>query len=549
MASNMPKQSDLNLASRDIIDLADGYRAVSFPSILRTGKVDATISSNTAIPDHYIDWSQKDAFVQTIIDLQENVVARISQDPKMAALLNDPHWDMNDRMSWEERLSEITSEEMDKIPAYSYYRTVGLPGAAAAQSRATRVNDLSADINNNTKNLEFDCETMSIVEGVIMQSVEHAYIGQQKPTVDNLKGEGTYFYSGGAVYYGPSTGGFGGHAFIMSSLTGSIIEATADPSNQQASYRRTDSTFAEFVSGKTVTTDGKNTNDTAVYGAFSREGNQATSNKFAAYYKQGQQAEFVAAINAMDNVTITDIRNAAPNAQLYPSEVSFFQAQYQGKLNSLELKMGDSMVFESPSDNRNILVTSSPQGALEFKDVTGLNITGLPKITYTNNLNPPPVQPYQAPQYGNATTPSTLPTSYAAPFRAAIANNAAFDPRVQELQNALAQNNPLYQQQMSNAQGVYADGMEGGKTRAVINDFAQKNGLNPNAMSIEDFTRAVEHQNLQQNASINSQQAQSYAIAAAEMGASTLPNLFENAHNGDVQNAQPMAIPNFFPNL
>jgi hypothetical protein len=67
---------------------------------------------------------------------------------------------------------------------------------------------------------------MSIVEGTLLQRIENEYLERAAPSED-FKRQSSYFYMTGDVIFTPENRW--GHAFIMSSATGNIIEATYDP--------------------------------------------------------------------------------------------------------------------------------------------------------------------------------------------------------------------------------------------------------------------------------------------------------------------------------
>jgi hypothetical protein len=111
--------------------------------------------------------------------------------------------------------------------------------------------DFGRNINRLTKIGEFDCEQISIVTGLLMQSADTRVVElgiRANPT--------QFYYMRGAVEvnHGGGVKTLGGHAFIASAATGNIIDATANPDI----YKVTQITFQEMVAGlPTLTHDGK----------------------------------------------------------------------------------------------------------------------------------------------------------------------------------------------------------------------------------------------------------------------------------------------------
>ncbi len=164
-------------------------------------------------------------------------------------------WSKEDRIVWEKNLAEIVSEQTAKIPGLDTYRNEDDYGGV---TRYNRVNNLSKDIEDNTAEIEFDCETMSITEGVILQKLENHYLDS---TVPGYKAATAYFYGTGELVAGVGVEK-GGHAFIVSAITGNIIEGTADgliPADpdgfenetyKEASPRSMSQSFEDLAQGK-----------------------------------------------------------------------------------------------------------------------------------------------------------------------------------------------------------------------------------------------------------------------------------------------------------
>lgn len=250
-------QSNIPLNQRDIVDLspgllglgAEGSRAVNFQSILKTGEA-SVFRYNHSEHAQYIDWNSDDAFTRAITAVEQRSIERIQSDPELQQLLLKEQWDKSDRTTWEKKLSGIVSEEHFNVPGLAEYRNVVFDEyKGVTNTRALRLNDLATDIENNTKTIEHDCESMSIFEGVVLQKIENNFFANPADE-ERLKGAANYFYTTGVKGDYDSFKNNYGHAFIISSATGNVIEAT-NPS--QSAYRENvnpDYSFESFVRGQ-----------------------------------------------------------------------------------------------------------------------------------------------------------------------------------------------------------------------------------------------------------------------------------------------------------
>lgn len=222
----------MEIANDDLIFRDDApewgdSRVINFQHIITTGDIDQGIMP---VADHTIDWETDDTFNDTMNSLEKNVLERIeSHDDLQSLLTNDP-WTLEDRVQWEYYLSGIVSDELNKIPGLDEYRTQSAFPWFNSPSRDSDANELSDDIENDTENMEFDCELMSIIEGSILQRVENSLLPKPDETQDEFKRIGNYFYAQSQLSSADDNPYESrAHAFIISSLTGNIIEATADP--------------------------------------------------------------------------------------------------------------------------------------------------------------------------------------------------------------------------------------------------------------------------------------------------------------------------------
>lgn len=178
-----------------------------------------------------IDWYTQDEFNAAYEEILQNCIERIEANPAIYNLRIMPAWGHDERVAWEREISAIVSEEMDAIPGLDIYRLAN-EAYPETSLRAQWINVLSDDILQGTAKIEHDCETMTLIEGSILQRLDENFLPRR--TVEslqdgNLMVRSNYFYAMGYVSFDPSDTQPGGHAFIVSSATGNIIEATIDP--------------------------------------------------------------------------------------------------------------------------------------------------------------------------------------------------------------------------------------------------------------------------------------------------------------------------------
>ncbi|MGB0719821.1 MAG: hypothetical protein ACPGRX_05075, partial [Bdellovibrionales bacterium] len=173
-------------------------------------------------------------------------------------LLVKTSWSRLDRVTWEQEVSTIVSEEMARIQGLSEYRLADYPDKyPETQRRATRLNDLAYDIEHGTKTIEHDCETMSAIEGIVLQQVENHFLPEAAVDGD-YKVRSNYFYVGGRISQNKA---LRGHAYIISSATANIIEGTALLASPYYENIDPDYSFENFVAGKPAIM-----NDGSIYG-------------------------------------------------------------------------------------------------------------------------------------------------------------------------------------------------------------------------------------------------------------------------------------------
>lgn len=163
--------------------------------------------------------------------------------------MNKNTWTKDDRRQYEGVLSQIVTEETDKIPGLKDYRTINTTGLPLALYNIHKLNDLSQDIDNNSTAFRFDCGVQSVIKGLIIQKIEDEIL----PHADTAgyKQASSYFFSAGTISNGKDD--LNGHIFIFTP-GGNIIEATADPSRRTVAYslNTNPNTLEQFIRGAPV---------------------------------------------------------------------------------------------------------------------------------------------------------------------------------------------------------------------------------------------------------------------------------------------------------
>ncbi len=123
--------------------------ALSFRHILKTGDV-TTYPKEMDEENQTVDWKKDDEFNRTMTKLKDNVTEAVVNDPEMQKLLEKDQWTQEDRVSWEEKLGEKVSQEVDKIPALDTYRLTLDEGIE------TRLDGLQEELTNAEKDISDD---------------------------------------------------------------------------------------------------------------------------------------------------------------------------------------------------------------------------------------------------------------------------------------------------------------------------------------------------------------------------------------------------------
>lgn len=528
---------DPNLAAQAVIRMPDGENMVNIREALKDGQ----FVVNRNFMDQHLRVGVDDPLNNTLDQLTDRIQARIEADPEMRALLEKSEWSMADRVAWEKGLTEITSEEFEKIPAFSEYRTNGVRGEYLNDS-------LNDDLRNGTSNAELDCEQMSQLEGILIQRVEDRMLPANAEP-DNLKFAGSYFYGGGSVFYG-TNGGY--HGFSVSSVTGHIIEGTADPDEFKYGsdpYRVTNNTFADFVAGKPIVAWGsEHTHDMSVYGANDSEADEATIARREADVAAGRydnlarpdrsfaedgntQAHFTKTYQRAQGEkppefeagTPTDpaaagptghdyVINNAPEANLGVFEQAYMLGSYARLENLGQIQNGEPVVYTNEQGGS--YYVTRIDGEVKILDLEGFPTPeGAATVTYdpTPAVSPQPVEiepleplPAEQPEPAErpapvqrdpvapvppvVPVPETKPANPAVTSRMAIVGSgtqvvepkSAPDLKVKDMQQALVDAGfdvGVYPEGHSKAGQPMVDGQEGQLTRAAALKAAEAMGI------------------------------------------------------------------------
>ena len=238
-----------------------GNRAINFRYIMQHGDIPDE-------PQNYVDYIKKEfpeeknsylplhvefqdpAFTQALNRIQHKAVDTLNADPEIQALFTKTTWSREDRILWEEKLSQAVSDSMHVETGLSRYRVEDKKNTM----RDPNLDGLGYDIAYAQRNREFDCEQMSAVEGIILQQIEDSALPADTGQKDYKKAS-AYFYTGLQWIQNMTVQTEKGseHAAILSSATGHIIEATVRPEHDMSPYQKAldaDYTFDDFVNGK-----------------------------------------------------------------------------------------------------------------------------------------------------------------------------------------------------------------------------------------------------------------------------------------------------------
>lgn len=155
------------------------------------------------------------AFTKEFLKLDESVRKAVTDDAELQDLLKKPDWSKSDRFLWEARVNDIVVEKMNESYLFKFenYTTSG-PGTGIR------------NLNNMQVGMEYDCEAMSLIKGLMTQRVEDISLMTNKG--GGLKQAYPYYYvrtndvnfsdmevSGHATVFCPALGNISDQKSIM----------------------------------------------------------------------------------------------------------------------------------------------------------------------------------------------------------------------------------------------------------------------------------------------------------------------------------------------
>lgn len=234
-----PPPEFVPLYQRGIIPVTSDSNLVSMNHIIETGYAPFSVSQ---VPqqNYSIDLSRDDALTRSMIEIRERAERVLQNSAVIQSMLSEEEWTKDERAVYEETISNIVTDEVDKVPGLDRYRTPDFEFNTDPTTRnVTLLNDLSEDIEHHTSNVRFDCGVESMIKGIIIQQIENEML----PSVANDGG-----YKSAMPYFLATNWN---HAFIFTPA-GNIIEATADPSiaAYQAYIKGPGNTLEQFIKGR-----------------------------------------------------------------------------------------------------------------------------------------------------------------------------------------------------------------------------------------------------------------------------------------------------------
>ena len=199
----------------DLIAMSESRQIVSCGYIMRTGNIPLYAETQY---NQEISLFPKDFFTFAVYGVYASCVEEIDKNIRLQALMNKDQWSHENRELWEEEIAQIVSRAVSKVPGLDSYRNeldyIGV-------TRPKSLNDLSRDVMRDTETIEYDCEAMSIVEGVLMHALDKRFLPEDGV---GLKRPHNYYVAHGYASFENMASG--NHAFVMSGATGNIVECT-----------------------------------------------------------------------------------------------------------------------------------------------------------------------------------------------------------------------------------------------------------------------------------------------------------------------------------
>ncbi|MBI1300226.1 MAG: hypothetical protein GC137_01075 [Alphaproteobacteria bacterium] len=243
-------------------------QAVNFQYVLENSEIPYFYVANNSIA---VDLNKDDAFTRALRTIEKNVDNDIEYSKDIQDLLAKDVWDRQDRVEWERFISEAVSKHLAETPGLESYRHKDFDDSTfynssvetsanslipAKPKKPLSLNDLSYDVETGKNVHEFHCKMMAVTEGIVLQRIENKHICLNEGDLSecNWKNRGNYFLVPGKLFNWDSPGG---HCFIVSGLTGNVIEATVGPKHTTSSYMEShdeNNSFQSFIDGKTFIT-------------------------------------------------------------------------------------------------------------------------------------------------------------------------------------------------------------------------------------------------------------------------------------------------------
>lgn len=312
----------------DPVKFNNGMQSVPAQNIIDTGRIQVyQDGASGPIAEQTLNVHSNDSLATNIRRVADEAAQAIydeAQVPgtKMHELFQKKgEWHSGDRTHYERRLAEEVSQRMDNVPGLHEYRVplsmqaqfqndgLNYQGDFSNSDHITDINEVSMDIDaysaraqaeggtaqmnsegavRNGFYKEFNCQEMSAVEVTTMQLAENqlrdkGMFNENDPNTNDFKQHTNYHVVTGGVKF-QNHGNPGAHQFIMSEISGNIIESTADPSNANGTYGTdtyiiTEGNIHDIANGETLLAMGGNTGTKSVYGGWPDGANSVAYNQ------------------------------------------------------------------------------------------------------------------------------------------------------------------------------------------------------------------------------------------------------------------------------